>query len=360
MRRKVKSPRVIRMVFAAVLFSFLAFPAVSQCQTRIKDIAKVRGLESRFLSGQGIVTGLRGTGDGTQAIMTPQAISNLMRNFNLTVDPTALRTRNVAFVTVTAELPPFAKRGMTIDATVASLGDAQSLEGGVLWLSVLSDEVTGEVMATAQGPVTIGGLNVAGAAVQDFTASGKVINGAIILKDIETSFTSNNLVTMLLIHPDFTTANRIAMAINESFGDDTAEALDPASVEVKIVDVTGEQRSDVNPVEFIAAMEQLTVETDVPAVIVINERTGTVVAGANVTLLPVMISHGDLTIQIRPPPGAPAPPPGSVIILDEKTGSTVADLAGALNALQVTPRDLISIFQALKASGSLKATLIFN
>ena len=351
------------MVFYAMFLSFLVIPVETQGQTRIKDIVRVKGLETRFLTGQGIVTGLQGTGDGTQAIMTPLAITNFMRNYNLDVDPIALRTRNVAFVTVTAELPPFAKRGMSIDITVASLGDAQSLEGGILLTTPLTDELSGQVVVFAQGSVSIGGLNVQGAATQNFTASGRIVNGGFILNDIETSFASENSITLNLNYPDFTTAQKIVEAINENFGDDTAIAQDPASVLVKLFAGSGQQNSELNPVQFISLLEQLTVETDVVALVTINERTGTVVVGANVTISPVMISHGDLTIQIAPPVGAPpgqAPIQGAVVYLDKKTDATVADLAAARNALQVTPRDLISIFQALKSNGALKATLKFN
>ena len=362
MLKKFFDETILCMAISAVFLLFLVMPDFSFSQSRIKDIAKIKGLESRFLTGQGIVTGLRGTGDGTQAIMTPQAIANFMRNFNLTIDPTALRTRNVAFVTITAELPPFAKRGMSIDITVASLGDAQSLEGGILVTTPLTDELSGQVMVLASGSVTIGGLNVQGAGTQNFTASGRVVNGGFILQDIETSFFDENIVTLYLNFPDFSTAQKIVDTINENFGDDTAEAIDPASVEVKIVSRTGEQSSDLNQVEFISIMEQLSVDTDAPAIISINERTGTIVMGANVTLSPVVISHGDLTIQIAAPGAPPGQPPiqGSVIYLDEKTGATVADLVAALNALQVTPRDLISIFQTLKTNGSLRAILRFN
>ena len=372
MKITIKSGIIYRTVIFAVFLLFLVLPDSSTCQIRIKDIARIKGLESRIVTGQGIVVGLRGTGDGTQVSFTPQEISNFLRNYGVNTNPREFRTRNAATVGVTAVIPPFAKRGSTIDVTVASIGDARSLEGGVLFYTPLNDEMNNQVLAIAQGPVSIGGLNVRGAGRENYPATGNVINGGTILQDIETSFTSDvgtsgegvtEGVTWILNQPDFTTAARIAQAINDEFGDDAAEAVDPATINVKIVGKAGQNEANVNYVNFIAAVEQLTVETDMPAVVVINERTGTVVAGNDVKLSPVLISHGDLTIQIRPPVGAPAQPPGqaaqtgSVAYIDKSAGNSVADLAAALNAINVTPRDLIGIFQALKTNGSLKATL---
>jgi len=362
-------PRITyRTVLIAVFFLFQVLPVSAPCQVRIKDIARIKGLEERVLTGLGIVIGLRGTGDGTQATFTTQEISNFLRNYGVNLDPREFRTRNVATVIVTAKISPFAKRGNTIDVTVASIGDARSLEGGVLVYAPLSDEVNDQVLAFARGPITIGGLNVRGAGRENYPVTGNVINGATILQDIETSFTSDvgtstAGVTWILNQPDFTTASRIAKVINDEFGEDAAEAVDPATVNVKIVGKAGQKDVNINYVDFIAAVEQLTVEADIKAIVVINERTGTVVVGNDVKLLPVLISHGDLMIEIRPPVGAPAQPPGqaaqvgSIAYFDKKAGSSVADLAAALNALNVTPRDLISIFQALNANGSLKATL---
>jgi flagellar P-ring protein precursor FlgI len=347
----------ILLVVSAFLFISSGF---LQGQTRIKDVTLIQGLASKQLTGPGLVSGLAGTGDGTQAIFTPQSIANYLRNFNITVDAGALRTRNSALVTVNATLLPFAKRGSMIDIIVSSIGDATSLAGGVLAPTILIDPETEQPVAIASGPISIGGLNVAGAATQNYTATGRIVNGGSILYDIESSFSSENQISLILHYPDFTTANRISQAINNRIGANTAEAVDPATVNVKIVQQSGQQASDVNAVEFVATIEQLSINTDVPAVVVINERTGTVVAGDNVTLLPVMISHGDISIQIRPPAGAPAgqaPQQGAAVYMDDQSVSTVSNLAAALNALQVTPRDLISIFQALKANGSLRATL---
>ena len=359
-RNVVQHLRTVLSVTACITL-FYTVTAVSQ--TRIKDLAKVKGLEESYVTGISIVNGLRGTGDGTQVSILPQAISNILKNFGQTIDQATLRTRNAAYVLVQAKVPPFGKRGTLIDVDVSSLGDATSLEGGVLQNTVLVDVLNNQIVAEAQGPISIGGLNQQGAGRQNFTTTGKVIDGARILQDVETSFISNEKnITLVLNYPDFTTAQRIVEKINEEFGPGAAMAADPATVEVEIVSKPGQTAGKTTPIEFVSIIEQLTVDVDMPAVVVINERTGTVIAGGNIKISPVLISHGDLMIQIRPQAGqaAQAAQQGRVVYLDEKTGSSVEDLAAALNALQVTPRDLISIFQNLKAQGALKAILKIN
>jgi flagellar P-ring protein precursor FlgI len=351
------------LIVCTIAIILFVLPGIVLSQTRIKDIAKVKGLESRYITGISIVNGLRGTGDGTQVSILPLAISNILKNFGQTIDPTTLRTRNAAYVLVNTDIPPFAKRGALIDVTVSSLGDATSLEGGVLQNAILLDVQNNQIVAEAQGPITIGGLNQQGVGRQNFTTTGKVINGARILQDIETSFVSDGKnITLVLNYPDFTTAQRIVEVVNGEFGAGAAKAIDPATIEIEIVNRPQAAGTAVNPIEFISIVEQLTVDVDIPAVVVINERTGTVIAGGNVKISPVLISHGDLTIQIRPPAGqaAQAAQQGRVVYFDEKTGSSVEDLAAALNALQVTPRDLITIFENLKAQGALKAVLKIN
>jgi len=346
-----------RMAAAVVIITLLLMPAVLSGQARIKDIAKVKGLENKRISGLGLVSGLRGTGDGTQIIFTIQAMANLLKNFDITVNQDRLRQRNIAMVAVYADLPSFSKRGSNVDVVVSSLGDASSLEGGVLLQAPLYD-ASGQMVAFAEGPVSIGGLNVQGAASQNFTAAGRVIKGAQVLTDLEQSFESDNSITLNLFQPDFTTAFRVSNVINSVFGDRSARPVDPATIQISIQPPydTAERH-----VEFVSLVEQLTVDSDLPAKVIINEKTGTVIAGQDVKLSPVLISHGGLTVAIRPPEGAPAqqaPGQGAVVMLDQRTGNSVQDLAAALNAMQVTPRDLIAIFQALKAHGSLKADLI--
>ncbi|MFC1556557.1 flagellar basal body P-ring protein FlgI [candidate division KSB1 bacterium] len=347
--------RFRRMTTMVMLFVLVSMPLILSAQSRVKDIVHYKGLENQRITGLGLVSGLTGTGDGTQIIYTIQAVANLLKQAGITVDQNRLRQRNVAFVSVYVDVKPFTKRGSLVDVVVSSMGDASSLEGGVLMQTYLYD-APGNIIAIAEGPVTIGGLNQA-AGVQNFSTTGRVLKGAQLMADLEQTFQTNNNIALNLYQPDFTTAFRIANTINEEFGDNTARAVDPATVSVTIQPpFTPPERH----VEFVSMIEQLTLETDLPAKVIINEKTGTVIAGQDVRLDPVMISHGGLTIAIQPPAGAPAGAPATqaaVVVLDARTGNSVQDLAAALNALQVTPRDLISIFQALKAHGSLKADL---
>jgi len=338
---------------SALFFVLCVCSTAAHSQTRIKDIAKVMGLENRRIDGIGLVTGLKGTGDGTQIIQTIQAVANVLKNYGIDVDRNRMRQRNIAMVSVYANLPPFTKRGSTIDVVVATMGDARSLEGGVLIQAPLYD-ISGNLVAWAQGPVSIGGLNAQGVGRENFSTTGRVINGALIQADFEQSFKREKEIVLNLQQPDFTTAFRVAEAINEEFGRDTAKPTDPATIKVAVLDSYGDRY-----VEFISKVEQLRVDTDMPAKVVISERTGTVIAGKDVKLSEVLISHGDLTIAIQPAAGAPAQQAaqGAVVVLDSRAGSSVQNLADALNALQVTPRELIAIFQALKAQGALNADL---
>jgi len=355
MDRKTIITRPRAVIVRILLFFLIIVPVAINAQTRIKDIAHIKGLEHIRIQGLGLVAGLQGTGDGTQIIFTIQAMANLLKNFGITVDQNRLRQRNIAMVSVYADIPPFTKRGSFVDIVVSTLGDARSVEGGVLVKAPLYDS-NGQLVAFAEGPVTIGGLNVQGAATQNYAAAGRVVSGAQILIDLQQSYESDNTISLNLNHPDFTTAFRVSNRINEVFGSNSARPIDPATVNVVIQPPYSESDRQV---EFISLIEQLTVETDLSARVIINEKTGTVIAGQDVKLAPVLISHGGLTVAIRPPEGAPlAPVEGSVVILDHRTGNSVQDLAAALNALQVTPRDLIAIFQALKAHGALKADLI--
>ncbi len=339
----------------ALLISVLLFSASAESQTRLKDIASIQGMEHASIQGIGLVTGLSGTGDGTQIIPTIRAMTNVLKNYGITIDENRLRMRNAALVIITASVPPFAKRGTRIDLTLATIGDAQSLEGGVLSQSYLAD-MSGVKVASAQGPITIGGSNRQGG-TQNFAASGRVVKGGTLIGDIALNFESENEFKINLHLPDFTTAFRVATSIDNAFGESTAEAIDPSTIIVKI----NPEYSDNNrKVEFISLVEQISIVTDLPAKVVINERTGTVIVGAEVRLSEVLITHQDITINIAQPQGQPAgqQAQGQAVYLNKSVGSSIGDLAGALNALQVAPRDMIAIFQALKAQGALKAELV--
>ncbi len=341
--------------YFAVLFLILMVTSGTYAQTRLKDIGMIQGVETGRLTGIGLVTGLRGTGDGTQIIPTIRAMTNVLKNFGITIDENRLRMRNAALVMISADIPPFSKRGAKFDISVSSLGDAQSLEGGILTQANLVD-MNQSVVATAQGPVSIGGLNVQGAGTQNFTASGRIVKGGALLQDMSLSYESEDEFRINLYQPDFTTAFRVAQSIDKVFGDNTAYAQDPATIVVKMMPPYNDNNRKV---EYISMVEQLVVQTDVQAKVVINERTGTVIVGAEVKLSEVLITHGDLTIAITPDPAQPAQQvQGQAIFLSKTIGSSIGDLASALNALQVAPRDMIAIFQALKAQGALKAELV--
>ncbi len=331
-------------------------------QVRLKDIGYIQGMESKRVTGYGLVTGLNGTGDGIFALFTIRSLANLLRNMDIRIDEARLRMRNIAGVMITAELPPFTTRGTITDAVVSSIGDARSLEGGTLIQSPLYDS-KGELLANAQGPISIGGLNVAGVggpARRNFPLVGKVINGVKAENELPLNIISEGVVIFKLNYPDFTSSYRVSAKINSYFQESISLSVNAADVNIQVPQtyIDGDRI-----IEFLSIIEQIDIEPDVAAKVVINERTGTVVVGRDVKILPVAISHGDLTIQIRPSPpvpGAPPPPPvtGSVVVLSEREGGNIGDLAEALNALQVTPKDIISIFQALKEVGALKAELV--
>jgi len=354
----MKNKRLI--IFFSVLIYLLSISEVKS-QVRLKDIGYIQGMESRRVTGYGLVTGLNGTGDGIFALFTIRSLANLLRNMDIRVDEARLRMRNIAGVMVTAELPPFTTRGTITDAVVSSIGDARSLEGGTLIQSPLYDS-KGELFANAQGPISIGGLNVAGAggpATRNFPLVGKVINGVKAEKSFPLNFMSEGTVIFKLNYPDFTSSYRVSDKINSYFQESISLSVNAADVNIQVPQT---YMDGDRIIEFLSIIEQIDIEPDVAAKVVINERTGTVVVGRDVKILPVAISHGDLTIQIRPSQpvsGAPPPPAaGAVVVLSEREGGNIGDLAEALNALQVAPKDIISIFQALKQVGALKAELI--
>jgi len=336
---------------------------IEECpaQMRIKDLGYIHGLQSKMVTGYGLVTGLNGSGDGTRALFTIQAVANMLRNVGLMVDANRIRMRNVAAVLVTAELPPFTKRGAKVDCIVSSLGDATSLEGGTLIQTPLRD-INGNNVAWAQGQISTGGLNLAGAggtARQNYTLTGRVPKGVTSELDIPLSFLHDGVFNYILNEPDFTTCRRIGQVVNNYFQEPVARTIDAATISVRIPPAY--QENDII-VQFVSEMEQLDVNPDIAARVVINERSGTVVMGRDVRLTPVAISHGDISIQIQPAvvPGQPpaAPQAASVVSLTERETGNIGNLVDALNALQVEPKDIIAIFQALKEAGALKAQLI--
>lgn len=316
---------------------------------RLKDVAEVKGVRENILIGYGIVVGLKGTGDSS-ADVTSQSLGRLFGKLGLDVKNGAgIKSKNAAAVIVTAKLPAFARAGNKIDVTVSSIGDAGSLEGGTLLVTPLQagDQ---NIYAVAQGAVSIG--SIADGSTKNFPTVGRVVMGASVEKDIDTNFSSKRSVRMTLHSPDFTTAARLAVLVNGELGGKYATARDSATLDIVIP-----FNYEGNSVEFMAAIENINVNVDTKAKVVLNERTGTVVMGDKITITPVAIAHGDLSIQVGATGGASASAGKSGRVAELKSGSNVSDLVKALNTLGVQPKDLTSIFQTLKSMGALQAEL---
>lgn len=340
---------------------------------RIKEIARLEGVRENQLTGLGLVVGLDGTGDGRGTQANVQMVANMLERFGITLSANDLRLRNVAAVMVTATLPPFARPGDQIDVTVSSFGDAKSLQGGFLLQTPLM-AADGDVYVVAQGPVSIGGFNVrsGGAAVQrNHAVVGRIVGGGIVEQSVPMRLGSGGRLTWVLREADFTTAARVAAAVNERFGDGTALAVDGSTVVVDVPEVLWE-----NPIPFVAMVEELTVQPDVKAQVVINERTGTVVLGQDVRIATVAVAHGSLSVRIQSTPVISQPPPfspGETVVTHQETievdegkgqlmvvqsGSSVGDLVRALNAIGASPRDIIAILQSIKVAGALFGELV--
>ncbi|WP_211473809.1 flagellar basal body P-ring protein FlgI [Collimonas humicola] len=345
---------------------------------RVKDLGRMRGWRDNALVGYGVVTGLAGTGDSPTNRTTRQALANVFSQFNLTVAPEQVQSRNVAVVMVTAALPTFAREGDTLDITVTSAGDARSLVGGSLLMTPLK-AANGRVYALAQGPLSVGGYryDANGNVVQkNHPTVGSVPSGATVEVGVSAQMVNaEQNVTFILAEPDYTTANRIAAAINQQLGAGLAKARDAAGIEIYVPDAKREQL-----VSYMTQIENVMVEPDRRAKVVINERTGTVVSGGDVRISKVAISHGDLKISIATQNTASQPffighggadvrtaiVTNSRVDVEEQNGpgyvaptnDTVADLVESLAKLKTNTRDIISILRAIKAAGALHAELV--
>ncbi len=339
---------------------------------RIKDLTTIEGVRENLLVGYGLVVGLDDTGDDTK--MYYQSISNMLEKLGIHVPADKVDVGNVAAVIVTAKLPPFAKPGMKIDVDVASVGDADSLQGGTLIMTPLFGP-DGKIYAVAQGPVSIGGFNVRGGGQRvqkNHPTAGRIPGGAIVERPVPSSFAETGIVKLNLNNPDFITAYRIEQAINKVWPG-IAKAIDPATVRVI---VPPEYRGNI--VDFIAKVQNLEATQDKTAKIVISERTGTIVMGDDVRILPVAISHGSLTVTIESTPqvSQPAPLGGGTTVVTQQTRLTVkekkgpiftvgmgkkevkvSDLINALNRIGASPRDIIAILRAIEAAGALEGEL---
>lgn len=325
------------------IFVMVVAAAISASAARVKDIANVRGVRDNQLIGYGIVVGLKGTGDSKNEF-TNKSVARMFDKLGMKLDDKEVASKNVAAVLVTANLPPFARAGNKIDITVNAIGDASSLMGGTLVQTPLraADQ---QIYAVAQGAVLVG-------SGQAHTTAGRMPNGAIIERDVAEDFTQRKMFRLTLHNPDFTTAARLAKRINLDLAGKFATAKDAGTVDV-VVPFSYEGRG----VELLAAIESLDITPDARAKVIVNEKTGTVVVGDSVRISRVAISHGDLSVRVEGTSrGKSKDQAGDkVAVLD--TGTSVGDLVKAMNGLGVSPKDLITILQNIKAAGALQGEL---
>ncbi|WP_421594366.1 flagellar basal body P-ring protein FlgI [Shinella sp. M27] len=364
-----------RVVAALACIMLAAGPALPAA--RIKDVASLQAGRDNQLIGYGLVVGLQGTGDSMRSSpFTEQSMRAMLQNLGISMVGTQTRAKNIAAVLVTANLPPFASPGSRIDVTVGSLGDAASLRGGTLVMTSLSG-ADGQIYAVAQGSIVVTGVSASGDAAtvqQGVTTAGRVPNGAIIERELPSRFKDSSDLVLQLRNPDFSTSVGMADAINRyasaQYGNPIAESRDSQSVYIakpKMADLA----------RLMADIENLVIETDVPARVVINERTGTIVIGQDVRISPVAVSYGTLTVQITEMPKVVQPEPfskgvtavepntdilvqqdgGNVAMLD---GSSLRSLVSGLNSIGVKPDGIISILQSIKTAGALQAELVLQ
>ncbi|ACB81389.1 flagellar P-ring protein [Methylorubrum populi BJ001] len=363
-----------RLVAVFACLAALLPPAPASALSRVKDLAAVEGVRTNQLVGYGIVVGLNGTGDTLNNIpFTKQSLQAMLERLGINTRGATMRTQNLAAVMVTANLPPFATQGTHIDVTVSSLGDAKSLQGGTLVATSLLG-ADGEIYALAQGSVAIAGFAAEGEAAKitrGVPTNGRISNGALIEREMAFKLNEARSLRLSLRNPDFTTAKRIASAINDFMGADTAEPTDPATITLQI---PAKYRG--NMIRLITEVEQLKVEPDQTARVVVDERSGIIVMGRDVRVSTVAIAQGNLTVTITEQPMVSQPAPlsnGQTAIVPRtgvkvdtgdgnklalvKEGVSLRELVDGLNALGVGPRDLISILQAIKTAGALQADI---
>ena len=372
-RLKAVLASLMAAIFMAAIF-MSAMPGPAAALSRVKDLASIEGVRSNQLVGYGIVVGLNGTGDTLNNIpFTKQSLQAMLERLGVNTRGATMRTQNLAAVMVTANLPPFATQGTHIDVTVSSLGDAKSLQGGTLLVTPLLG-ADGEVYALAQGSVAIAGFAAEGEAAKitrGVPTNGRISNGALIEREMAFKLNEARSLRLSLRNPDFTTSKRIAAAINDFMGADTAEPIDPATITLQIP-----SKYRGNMIRLITEVEQLKVEPDQTARVVVDERSGIIVMGRDVRVSTVAIAQGNLTVTITEQPMVSQPGPlsnGQTAIVPRtgvkvdtqdgnklalvKEGVTLRELVDGLNALGVGPRDLISILQAIKTAGALQADI---
>ena len=327
------------MKVTAIVFSLFFMTPTFAAPSRLKDIVTVKGVRENPIIGYGLVIGLAGTGDAGGEI-TNSSLKKMFEKLGLN-PKSEVSSKNVAAVVVTAKLPAFARVGQKIDLIVSSIGDASSLAGGTLLITPLKAG-DGNIYAVGSGPLSIGGMKKG----SKFATTATLPSGATVEKEIITEFEKKNSLRLSLNYPDFTTAARVEKVINEELGGKFASAKDATTIDLVVPN-----QYERNVVQLMAIIENFKVNTDSVAKIVINERTGTIVAGGDIMVRPVAISHGDLTVEVKGDGDAKSAKPGSIFYMDK--GTSLSDLVKSLNAFGVTPDDLISIFQTLKRDGAL-------
>ena len=369
-----KSCRAATMAIlvSAIMTLFASFEVSAE---RIKDIASFSGIRENEIMGYGLVVGLNGTGDKDGTYLF-QPFANMLNRMGINVNQTDIKgkTKNLAAVIVTAKLPTMVRPGATVDVQVSSIGDAKSLQGGTLIMAPLKGP-DGNVYAVAQGPISIGGFSAGGggtSTVKNHPNVGMIPNGAIVEKEVPVQLNRKSRLELLLASQDITTSKRIADKINEQFNSNIAKSETPSMIALNVPQDYADK-----VVDFMSKVELMDVMVDMPARVIVNERTGTVVMGDNVRISPIALAHGGLTVEIKteyqvsqPQPFAPKKAETVVVpkeqvkaeekkgYLMEVQGTTIGELIKSLNALGVSPRDLVAILQAIKAAGSLKAELV--
>jgi flagellar P-ring protein precursor FlgI len=364
--------KIVRIV-VAMLVALAPLGTPAHATSRVKDLANIEGVRQNQLIGYGLVVGLNGTGDTLNNIpFTKQSLQAMLERMGVNIRGATIRTGNVAAVMVTGNLPAFATQGTRMDVTVSAMGDAKSLQGGTLLVTPLLG-ADGNVYAVAQGSLAIGGFSAEGAAAsvtKGVPTNGRIANGAIVEREIEFALNRMPNVRLALRNADFTTAKRIAAAVNDFLGTKTAEPIDPSTVQLSI---PSEFKGNV--VALLTEIEQLQVEPDIAAKIIIDERSGIIVMGRDVRVATVAVAQGNLTVSISESPQVSQPNPlsrGRTVVTPRsavgvsedgkklalvKNGVSLQELVDGLNGLGIGPRDLIGILQAIKAAGAIEADI---
>ncbi|NTV42660.1 MAG: flagellar basal body P-ring protein FlgI [Syntrophobacteraceae bacterium] len=367
----VRRHGVLQWVLLAA--ALILYPTAEIHAARIKDIGYFLGTRANSLIGYGLVVGLNGTGDKEKTQFTISTLANLLDNMGIHVDPSQVKVKNIAAVMVTGKLPPFVRGGSRIDVEVSSIGDAKNLEGGTLLLTPLMGP-DGKTYAVAQGPISTGGFSAGGSSgtkvQKNHPTVGFVSGGATVEQEVNVAYGDLERLDLVLKSPDFTTAGATASSINHTLGGSYAQAIDGGTIRVEIPPAFRQQ-----VVAMVTKIENIELKPDLVAKVIINERTGTIVMGESVRISPVAVAHGGLTVQISEQPAVVQPAPfsekGRTVVVPQTDvevkeakgtlamvgGVTISQVIKGLNAIGATPRDLINILQAIKASGALQAEL---